>query len=174
MVDLGCGRLRNLDILLKHFPDVTLVDTELQCARISNLIPHQKPIRLLTTVEFEKSRSLYEAIFLISVLHVIDKPPIRTKIIQLAESKLRNGGYLIVDVPTGEAYYRRRCTLENTHGDGWVMGTGAVRTFYRSYSASKLDKLITVNTGLTLFKKLSVDHHIIRIWQRTRPKANEG
>jgi len=166
VVDLGCGRLRNLRVLEKHFPQIALVDTQLQCERISDLVSKRKGVRLFTTKEFEQTRSKYDAIFLISVLHVIDKPRARKRLVVLAHKKLKSGGYLVTDVPTGEAYYRRRCTSENTYGDGWVMGTGGVRTFYKNYSASEFDRLITSDTAFTLHEKISGDHHIIRIWRR--------
>ena len=38
--DLGCGRLRNLPILTGRFNEITLVDTELQCQRITGLLRH--------------------------------------------------------------------------------------------------------------------------------------
>src|SRR5205814_5221487 len=120
----------------------------------------------LTITEFEKARLKYEAIFLISVLHIIDKPRIRKSLVRLAHEKLKSGHFLVTDVPTGEAYYRQRCTSENRFGDGWVMGTASVKTFYKNYSALEFDRLVTSDTTFTLFRKISVDHHIVRIWQR--------
>lgn len=166
VVDIGCGKLRNLKVLEKSFPQITLVDTELQCGRISDLVPTRKGVRLLSTKEFEAAHGKYHAIFFISVLHIIDKPRTRKKLILLVHDKLKSGGYLVTDVPTGEAYYRKRCTSENKYGDGWVMGTGNVKTFYKNYSAPEFERLITSNTTFTLHDKLSIDHHIIRMWQK--------
>ena len=39
VVDIGCGRLRNLGTLRKFFSDITLVDTKLQCrAGVTGLV----------------------------------------------------------------------------------------------------------------------------------------
>jgi trans-aconitate methyltransferase len=168
VADLGCGRLRNLEILQKHFSEITLVDTEFQCSRISTLVPSIRGIRLKTIDDFMMERRTYEAVFLISVLHVIPKPRDRKESVLLAHSKLRKGGYLAVDVPTGESYYRQRCTKENRYSDGWLMGVGDVRTFYKNYLTSEFDQLISSNTSFTLFQKTYVDHHIIRIWQKSK------
>lgn len=166
VVDLGCGRLRNFNVLRRYFPEITPVDTDLQCQRIRDLLqPHQR-ILLLSISEFEKNEKKYDAIFLISVLHVIDKPKQREKLLSIASSKLHNSGFLIVDVPTGERYYRQHCTNENKHGDGWVMGTGPVRTFYKNFYAEEFDDLIAACTEFRLYLKLSLDKHIIRIWRK--------
>jgi hypothetical protein len=168
VADLGCDRLRNLIVFESYFPHITLVDTQFQCGRISKLVPKKKAVRLLSTKEFEENRSTYDAIFLISVLHVIDRPRMRKRLILLAYEKLTSSGYLVTDVPAGEAYYRKRCTSKNRYGDGWVMGNGSMRTFYKNYSASEFDRLVTTNTGFTFYDKISLDHHIIRIWQKRR------
>jgi hypothetical protein len=157
--------LRHFEILNEHFPHVTLVETELQCSRIRSAVPKRKGIRLLSTEAFASDARKYDAIFLISVLHIIPMPSTRREIIQLARSKLKKGGYLITDIPTGEAYYRHRCTKQNEYSDGWVMGTGNVKTFYKNFSARAADRLIASVDSFTLSSKVSVDHHIVRIWR---------
>ncbi len=167
VADLGCGRLRNYPVLQKYFPNITLVDTELQCKRIADLVPKRPGVILLHAGEFEARQRKYEAIFLISVLHVIDKPNYRRQLLNVAHISLTTKGYLVTDVPTGEAYYRKKCTPGNVHGDGWCIGSGSIRTFYKNYSASDFDRLITSSNRFTLYKKVWNDHHLVRIWQRT-------
>jgi hypothetical protein len=163
--DLGCGRFRNLKILQSHFREVTCVDTALQCCRISGSFPKRKGLRLLTVEQFETARRKYDAIFLISVLHIIPRSSIRKSLIRLAGRKLRKGGFLIVDIPSGEAYYRQRCTNENKYRDGWVMGRGGVRTFYKNFSKRAADRSVTSAGRFRLFVKGSFSRHIVAIWQ---------
>ena len=121
-------------------------------------------IRLLSINELESEKRKFDAIFLISVLHVVDKPSTRKKLLWLAREKLSTPGFLIVDVPAGERYYRQNCTMQNRHGDGWVMGSGSIRTFYKTFGANEIDRLIESCTRLTLFKSTYIDKHIVRIW----------
>lgn len=163
-MDLGCGRLRNLKILRHYFPDITFVDTKLQCERVLNQLPKTKGMRILSIGDFEVEIRKYDAIFLISVLHIIDDPLLRRKVLSLTKKKLKKSGFLVVDVPTGENYYRQHCTEKNRHGDGWVMGNNRVRTFYKNFSAEEIDNLVLSCTGLNLHSKGAYDKHIIRIW----------
>ena len=66
IVDIGCGRLRNLKVLQTFFSDIAIVDTEFQCKRIKNLIPKSKKIRLLDTERFMQYKEKFHAAFLIS------------------------------------------------------------------------------------------------------------
>lgn len=166
VVDLGCGRLRNLPVLQKYFKKIALVDTKFQCDRIAGLAAQYPTSQLMAIDNFTVDEKTYDAIFLISVLHVIDKLSVRKELLSIAKHKLREFGFLVVDVPTGIQYYRVHCTPDNKHGDGWVMGSGNVKTFYRSYSARELDKLVVSTTSFELYKKIWYDKHIIRIWQK--------
>jgi len=166
VVDLGCGRLRNLGVMREWFANITLVDTEPQCKKISSLVPEDEAIRLVAVDEFKAEEREYGAFFLICVLHIIDQPSVREELLRLAESKLREGGFLVVDVPAGEHYYRQRCGEDNKHGDGWAMGKGSSRTFYKNYRAHELDDLVTSCTSFGLYKKTYFDKHLTRIWQK--------
>lgn len=166
VVDLGCGRLRNLKPLQDHFKDVTLVDTKLQCARIAGVDANLSRARLMPIDEFIKEDCTYDAIFLISVLHVLDQRALRRELLTLAKAKLRKFGFLVVDVPSGIQYYRVHCTPENKYRDGWVMGAGSIKTFYRSYHAKELDKLVISSTAFELYKKTWFDKHLVRIWKK--------
>ena len=80
--------------------------------------------------------------------------------------KLFPFGYLVIDVPCQENYYRHKCTAENVFNDGWVMGNGTYRTFYKNYSAKELDSLLNKRFSLEQFKKVWFDKHIIRIMKK--------
>jgi hypothetical protein len=168
-VDLGCGRLRNLPVLEEHFPSVTLVDTELQCQRVRALLPTRDGVELVSLDEFRDRNARYGVVFLIAVLHTVDRPSVRKALLQAAAFKLRARGFLVIDVPTGEHYYRVRCSKANRHGDGWAMGSGPVRTFYRSFDAKALDRLVAKTESFELYERKSIDKHIVRIWRKCGP-----
>lgn len=166
VAEIGCGRLRNLKILQSFFSDITLVDTKLQCDRIRSLVPKSTKIRLLNTDRFRSDKKKYHAIFVISVLHIIPEPKARHEIISLAINKVFGGGYIVIDVPCGVNYYRKKCTSENRYRDGWVMGNGPIRTFYKNYSAKELDLFLTNGKPLEVYEKVWFGKHIIRIMKQ--------
>lgn len=166
VADVGCGRLRNLGVLRKHFEEIILVDTELQCRRIRSLVPEATGIRLLTSSQFGQLRGRLDAAFLISVLHVIPSKRQREELLAAVVSKVRRGGYLVVDVPSGVSYYRTRCTPDKRYRDGWAMGAGPRRTFYKNYTAHELDRLLLIDGSLSLLAKPWLGKHLIRLMRK--------
>lgn len=166
LVDIGCGRLRNLATLRRFFSDITLVDTKLQCGRIENLLPKSSRIKLLDNEQFKNSRQKFNAAFLISILHVIPDLASRNALLSLAINKTYKSGYIVIDVPSGERYYRQKCTPKNKYRDGWLMGNGTTRTFYKNYTATELDAFLTNDNPLELFRKVWFDKHIVRIMKK--------
>lgn len=166
VVDIGCGRLRNLKVFRTFFSHITLVDTELQCKRIKNLVPNSKQVKLIDTEQFMQCKNKFHAAFLISVLHIISDKKLREQILSMAIEKLREPGYIVIDVPCGENYYRQKCTSENKYKDGWIMGKGQNCTFYKNYSARELDELLVNKMSLELCEKVWFDKHIIRIMKK--------
>jgi 2-polyprenyl-3-methyl-5-hydroxy-6-metoxy-1,4-benzoquinol methylase len=168
-VDLGCGRLRNLPVLEEHFTSVTLVDTEIQCQRVRALLPSRQGIKLVSVDEFRAGNARYDAVFLIAVLHTVDRPSVRKELLRVAAFKLRPRGFLVLDVPAGEHYYRVRCSKANQHGDGWAMGSGPIRTFYKSFNAKALDRLVERTESFELYERKPIGKHIVRIWRKLGP-----
>jgi hypothetical protein len=165
IVDFGCGRLRNIPSLEKHFNKIILVDTKVQCDKIKNNSLFKSHYELYSTEEFANLNNTYDAIFLILVLHIVPEISVRKEILNIIPSKLSANGFLIVDVPTGEKYYRQKCNEKNRYNDGWIMGTGNIKTFYKQYSAIELDNFIIENSKLKLSQKINVDKHLIRIFK---------
>lgn len=166
VIDIGCGRLRNLQTLRRFFSDITIVDTKLQCERIQTLLPKSKRVKLLNTEQFKNNKQKYNAAFLISVLHTIPELVTRKRLLSLAIDKVYKFGYIVIDIPSGVNYYRQQCTSANKYGDGWAMGSGTNRTFYKNYSAKELDVLLTNGNRLEIFKKVWFDKHIVRIMKK--------
>lgn len=128
--------------LMEYFEDITLIETGIQYERIRETVPKHDGLCLLTFEEFRGCDALYDAIFLISVLHIIPRPTDRREILKTINEKVKEGGYIVIDVPNSETYYQRRCNEENRFQDGWVMGSGRYRTFYKNFSAKELDGLL--------------------------------
>jgi SAM-dependent methyltransferase len=166
VADIGCGRLRNLPPLLKWFTHVTLVETALQVSRIVSPVPKVPRVRLQLWEQFVSDDDTYDAIFLVSVLHILPWPKQRDKILDGVVARLRIGGFLLIDVPFAERYYRQHCTPGRRYSDGWAMGDGPVRTFYKNYSAGELDQAVLGARKLRLAAKYSVDKHFVRLWER--------
>lgn len=168
IVDVGCGRLRNLCIYRQFFTGITLMDTVIQCERIKDFIPKSKKIKLINNKRFSAESGQYDAAFIISVFHIMPDPKSRTRLLKTVINKVVQEGYIIVDVPCGEHYYRRNCRPENRFNDGWAMGKGIDRTFYKNYSAVELDSLLLNRGDLKLFKKIWYEKHLIRIMQKIK------
>lgn len=166
VADIGCGRLRNLPVLIRNFSKIMLIDTELQCNRIKSDVPHSKEVLLQSTDQFEKSSERFDAAFLISVLHIMPSRQRRFRLLETAFRKIKLGGFLVVDVPTGENYYLRRCGRHNAFRDGYLMGKSGTRTFYKLFSAKELDALVGGSANFHLIEVGSVDKHLCRIWLR--------
>jgi len=166
VAEYGCGRLRNLPVLLKYFDTVDLIETTNQYDRFKELVPKRNNLRFFPEKEFLKINSKYEAIFMISFLHVIPENKKRKQILKTSFERLKPGGYLVVDVPQSETYYNRRKHLMIPHKDGWALKWGPAYTFYKSYYAKDLDSLVEKTTGMTLFQKADYSKHLIRIWKK--------
>lgn len=175
VADVGCGRFRNLGVLIKHFPKITLVDTPYQCERIRPLLEHKKHgITLIDNVQFEASDKKFDGIFCISVIHTIPKIEERDNIVMNIYRKLKIGGFFVLDVPVHETYYARKCTKENEYEDGWYMGTGPYYTFYKDYTAKELDEFVSENRSFEMFGKNNQIKHVTRIFRKRSSRKNSG
>lgn len=166
VVDLGCGRLRNLQILSTYFSNIILVDTIMQCERLIHARCDFKGNTLIDCESFENGSDEYDIIFLICVLHIIPTVSDRENLLKLAYSKLKPGGFLVVDVPQGEQYYKSKMIPENRINDGYLLGKGFKRTFYKNYHAKELDDFITKDDKFEMYIKKYFDKHLTRIFQK--------
>lgn len=169
IVDMGCGRLRNIPVLQHSFDHITMVDTPLQLKRIEKIAPNYvRPNKdtLLSLENFNLIPVEYDAFFLISVLHIIPDPKVRELILNIIKDKLRQSGFLVVDVPTSINYYRVHSTPENQYNDGYLMGKTKFKTFHKTFTAIELDLFISSVTGFSLIKKTWIEKHLVRIYQK--------
>jgi hypothetical protein len=85
IAEYGCGRLRNLPILRRNFDNIDLVDLPQQVERIRTLLKPSNSVRLITSDEFFKTNSRYDAIYLVSVLHTIPSKANRNNIMNYCD-----------------------------------------------------------------------------------------
>jgi hypothetical protein len=163
--------MRNVPLLMREYSKVLLVDTGIQYERVRTLVSNSSRVRFMTPEQFGARREKYDAVFLICVLHIIPDPRTRATVLDLIADKLRLGGVLVTDVPCSRSYYRNAAE-KIPMNDGWAMGVGSTRTFYKEYSAAEFDTLLLASGCFSLFKKTWIDKHIVRIWRRQ--KASPG
>ncbi|MFW6016206.1 MAG: hypothetical protein ACOCRK_07180 [bacterium] len=166
VVDFGCGRLRNVSVIMDNFNEVILVDTKKQCERIKNNKLNEFNLPLYSVESFVKLEKEYDIIFLICVLHIIPSIDKRKEIIDLITSKLKYNGFLVIDVPQAEGYYYKKLDEAEKYNDGILMGKGKVRTFYKNYYAKELEDFVQVDRELYPYRKKYFDKHITRIYRK--------
>jgi hypothetical protein len=121
--------------------------------------------RVVRTGAFQDDQTAYDAIFFISVLHIIPDPKYRQRVVKMAAAKIRPGGFIVVDVPQSETYYNRRLKKLPRHKDGYLLRWGNHYTFYKSFYCNELDAMFQKIPGLKLFKKIHYCKHLIRMWK---------
>lgn len=150
-VDYGCGRFRNTKLIAGHFHHTLAVDTFEQVQRIR---PHNPGgIEIMDTEAFKKAGT-FNTIFLVAVLHIV---PL-AKREEIAKALERRSEWLLVEVPTQDAHYRK--LRAEPFEDGFIM-TG--NTFYAPLNREKVvnlfpeweiaDELPDKSAVIILFKK---------------------
>ena len=168
IIDIGTGNLRNLVPTLSSFAKVWGVDTAIQCDTIKCEADKLKKkyksfVGLLTEEQFYSSRLGASAAMTICVLHTIPEIEVRHRVLSAASSNLIGDGLMLVDVPSGENYYRKRLTESNKYLDGYVMGEGARHTFYKEFSSEELTSFVE-QQGFHFHTRISVPKHLALVF----------
>lgn len=171
VADIGCGRLRNLVTLNSSFSSLVLVDTKNQCERIRNSKQNIGSSELLDFETFISRDDKFDVVFIICVLHIIPDIAERKRILDQACIKLKENSFLVIDVPSGVNYYRKRMSSENKYKDGYLFGSSSIKTFYKNYHRIELDKFVTKNRPLSLYRKTYFDKHLVRIYRKCNQDA---
>jgi hypothetical protein len=163
--DIGSGTLRNLRVQENNFDEITLIETAIRCVALQSRVAGKNHIRLQTTKAFEEDQTIYDAIFFISVLHTIPERSYRQHLVNIAVTKIRPGGFIVVDVPQSETYYNRRRQKLLRYRDGYLLRWGGHYSFYKSFYKKGLDSMFAQIPGVQLFQKIGYCKHLIRIWK---------
>lgn len=156
--------------LLRHHRRVYAVDTAYQRTRIAARLraceEHSGFAGFRTAEEFEKSQLRLGGAYLVNVLHTLESPSDRVKLLETTSRNLRANGFVVVDVPSSEHYYAERMTSDNARGDGYVFSRGGARyTFYRFCTAAEMDEW-ALQAGLKFDFRIPDNHHHVRIYRR--------
>jgi Methyltransferase domain len=166
VAEYGCGQLRNLKELRRHFPAICLVDTDLQLSRTHDFrgkrmtIPdyikryyRSRRVTVLTERQFEKSRLKPDVIFSINVMDVVPRHT-RLSILGTTLNHLPSGGQLAALVPRNDTRTLDLCTNARAYRDGYLFRNHGVFTHDRNWLGSDFQRLCR-SRGFHLLRDLS-------------------
>jgi len=164
LADVGAGRLRSAIPLLRRGFDVCAVETDVQLSRIEDLISdiNRRAIGARLTCmsieEFSSSRLMLDGAISICVLHTIPDTQTRKGILLAIRRNVKAGGHVLVDVPFGEPYYRKKMTKDRSYRDGFLMGRESCMTFYKDYQEEELIEFVE-ELGFGFEKNYQIRRH---------------
>ncbi len=146
VADQGCGKLRHLKTLRKHFRTALLVDTNFQIKRTQNLggrwtsleeyVGQNRGSNRLLVVDrktFGRLRLGLDVILCCCVFDVVP-PESRRQIIRSAVRNLRRGGCYWIIIPRNDQSITCRCKRKNSYSDGHIFRRNGFCTFYANYA----------------------------------------
>jgi len=178
LVDLGCGKLRHLEISSHYAKKITLVDTNYQVERLQKFDGTTNTMQgyisslkcnatIVTIDEFSQQNNNIDVILNVAVMDAVLSKT-RRFLAKSARRNLRKHGYFIVIVPRNDASILINCTLKNRYQDGYMISKKGTdfKTFYSNFRESTaLHKLITT-CGFDLYKDFSNYRQICWIFQK--------
>lgn len=181
VVDLGCGKLRHLQICTEYFKYIVLVDTKKQIARkqkfggmictmteyAASLSGLGKKLEIQTIEDFESQHHNAEVILSAAVMDVVLKTA-RVQMINAAFRNLRPGGYFVIIIPRNDSSILTRCQEKNRYEDGYVFkNRGQFHlTFYTNYRDHNSLVHQLTSKGFNLVEDFSVYRHVCLVLQR--------
>ena len=181
VADQGCGKLRHLKLLLSHFRNVVLVDTEYQLARqvsiaglvrtIPEYVRHmpaaqRRRIRLLSAMDFDAGGHDLDAVFSICTFDVVPRAT-RIELVRSAHRNLKLGGLFVLVVPRNDSTILRRCRDHNRHQDGHVFRHHGVSTFYANFRDHAPLTRMVERGGFRMLHDMSRYRHVCLLFART-------
>ena len=147
LLDLGCGKLRHLQLMRAFAKRIWIVDTELQVTQsqwfgefkgsmqefVRTLKVRRNEVEALTTEELDSRDSIADVVISVAVMDVV---PVKTRgsVVRQAHKALREDGYFVVIVPRNDTSILRRCTEENVFEDGHIFKRGKeAYTFFSNF-----------------------------------------
>jgi hypothetical protein len=165
-LEYGCGQLRNLKELRRHFQSVCLVDTPMQLSRThdfdgKHLTVHEYVKRhyrsdcvtVMTDLEFAVSRMKPDVIFSINVMDVVP-PQTRRAMLRNIRQHLAAHGQFASLVPRNDSRTLNLCKHARTYADGHIFPNHGFLTYYRNWPLDQLQQLYQAS-GLSILRDLS-------------------
>jgi SAM-dependent methyltransferase len=181
LVDLGCGKLRHLNILREYSKNIFLVDTKFQIERrqkfgdilctmheyLESVISPDETIKEVETKDFEKQQNNVDAVFSIGVMPVVLEAD-RKQMLHSAYRNLRPGGYFVVIIPRNDSSILKNCTPNNKIEDGYYFKNRGheIYTFYINFRDPSTFLALIEKKGFQLIEDLSVYRQIYWIFQK--------
>jgi methyltransferase family protein len=165
-LEYGCGLLRNLRELRRHFSSVCVVDTETQLTRVHDFSGKRSTVQeyvqrfyrdgcvtVMNDYQFKASRLRPDVIFSINVMDVV---PAETRLTMLDNVKkhLPSTGQFASLVPRNDSRTLNLCRGAQTYRDGHLFPNHGAFTYYRNWSADDLQRLYQSH-GLQVMRDLS-------------------
>lgn len=180
VVDLGCGQLRHLEMLLETFQRIMLVDTPRQLSRrlrfnektctikeyVSSLpVKLRRRIDIVDSDCFAASRFNADVVLTVNTMDVVPTK-VRDNMCAAAIKNLRRRGLFGVIVPRNDTTITSRCSDENRFLDGHVFEHHGVMTFFRNFRdhqplVSRIERL-----GTQVISDTSVYRHVCVLFQK--------
>ncbi len=179
ILDVGAGKLRNTIYLLKNLPGSQLWAVEYQELREgSEQAQHMynkaaqfggrfKPV--VFPCQFLKLTQQFDLAVVANVMGVMPIPAERLLLLQCCYTRLKNSAYLLWYSQHKEADYTpggSRCNDTTRLGDGYHVGSGKFRAFYRDIGPDEADQLLLAS-GFKFVQSLPAGHNLARIYQKT-------
>lgn len=179
LVDIGCGKLRHLEICKKFAKNLILVDTKEQIERqqkfkgsITTMAEYVRKIKgpnikIIETGTFAIQNNNADLILCVAVMDVVQKN-IRSYLAKSAFNNLKINGYFVVIIPRNDSSILENCHDENRFEDGFIFKNRGHKdsTFFINYKdSSHLLKMFT-NIGFDLLEDLSVYRQICFILKK--------
>ncbi len=170
VAEIGCGLLANTPHILDSFPFVILVDTKAQYQRIKNKLDDLKSIyssykEFMDVESFLNKELQLDGAIIINVLHIL---PLITKRIELLNGVHRNlkkRGFIFIDVPSNETYYRNIVKTAKPYEDGYIMSRGNYYTFYKNMTLEELMNYAE-KASFQFKQRIYLDHRVTFVCQK--------
>lgn len=149
--DYGCGKLRYAGEMAARTETLTLIDSEIQLARVQRLLGRNTSIRELykrsnhvavkNDVEFSSSRARFDRGFCINVLSVIPSYQRRRQVLRAIHRALRPGARCLFVVQYRNSDFDRMKRMPNTKAwlDGFLVDSLRGFSFYGLITPEKLE-----------------------------------
>lgn len=163
ILDYGCGKLRNSNFLLNEGFNVSILDTKKQLDTLPiDTLKDFEGIFNVEDIGFNKIDK-YKAILCSFVLNVIPNKEDRIAVLNNIEKLLDNKAKAYIEV-RGKGFLKNAKSKE-PFNDGYILGTGKVKTFQKGFSKDDLKELIN-QSSLQVEKIIVNGDSIIAICKR--------
>jgi len=107
----------------------------------------------------------FDGAIVINVLHVLPKKQERIRLLSDAYQNLKKKGFIFIDVPRNETFYRDLVKTAKSYKDGYIMCRGSYYTFYKNMTFEEL-KGYTEKVGFQFVQRIYLEHRVTFICKK--------